>query len=157
MIGVGTLTAPLAIVAATVPQAPTALTRDDANTSKTQVAFTWSAPTDNGGVAVIDYSISWDQGTSTYVSLATGVTLSTYLKTGLLAGTTYKFKVSARNSIGTGSLSSEFSIVAATIPSTPAAPITTYDGLTDTVSIDFESPTDDGGLTVHGYVIKIQR
>ena len=147
------MTAPLAIVAATVPQAPSALTRDDANTSKTQVAFTWSAPTDNGGVAVIDYSISWDQGTSTYVSLATGVTLSTYLKTGLTAGTTYKFKVSARNSIGTGSLSSEFSIVAATVSSSPAPPTTTYDGVTDTVLIDFNPPADDGGLAVTGYII----
>ncbi len=79
----------------------------------------------------------------------------TYTKTGLSAGTTYKFKVSARNSIGTGSLSSEFTIVAATIPSTPASPTTTYDGITDTVTIDFNSPTDNGGLTITGYVIQI--
>jgi titin len=84
------------------------------------------------------------------------VTALTYTKTGLSAGTTYKFKVSARNSIGTGSLSSEFTIVAATIPSTPASPTTTYDGITDTVTIDFNSPTDNGGLTITGYVIQIQ-
>jgi titin len=84
------------------------------------------------------------------------LTSLTYTKTSLSAGATYKFKVSARNSIGTGSLSSEFTIVAATIPSTPAAPTTAYDGTTDTVTIDFNPPTDDGGLTITGYVIQIQ-
>ena len=81
------------------------------------------------------------------------MTALTYTKTGLSAGTTYKFKVLARNSIGTGLSSSEFTIVAATIPSTPASPITTYDGVTDTVTIDFNPPTDDGGLSIIGYVI----
>jgi hypothetical protein len=70
---------------------------------------------------------------------------------------TYKFKVSARNSIGSGLLSAEFTIVAATIPSTPAAPKSTYDGLSDSVTIDFNPPIDDGGLTITGYVIQIQR
>jgi hypothetical protein len=56
---------------------------------------------------------------------------TSYTKTGLSAGTTYKFKVSARNSIGTGFFSTEFTIVAATIPSAPEAPSTTYDGISD--------------------------
>jgi hypothetical protein len=90
------------------------------------------------------------------VSLVTEVTTLAYTKTSLSAGTTYKFKVSARNSIGTGILSSEFTIVAATIPSTPASPTTTYDGVTDTVTIDFNPPTDDGGLLITGYLIQIQ-
>ena len=77
----------------------------------------------------------------------------TYTKEGLSAGTTYKFKVSARNSIGTGALSSEFTIIAATIPYNIAAPTTTYDGASDSVTIDFNPPTDDGGLTITGYVI----
>ena len=77
----------------------------------------------------------------------------TYTKTGLSAGITYKFKVSARNLIGSGSLSTEFTIVAATIPYNIAAPTTTYDGASDSVTIDFNPPTDDGGLTITGYVI----
>ena len=93
IVGVGSLTSAFSIVAAVVPGVPTSLTRDNVNTTKTQVAFTWLAPADNGGIAIIDYSILWDQGTSTYVSLATGVTALTYTKTGLAAGTTYKFKV----------------------------------------------------------------
>ena len=34
---------------AVVPDAPAALTRDDALTDQTQVAFTWSAPENDGG------------------------------------------------------------------------------------------------------------
>jgi hypothetical protein len=45
--------------------------------------------------------------------------------------------------------------VAATIPSSPATPTTTYDGILDSVTIDFNPPTDDGGLTITGYLIQI--
>ena len=79
-----------------------------------------------------------------------------FTKVGLSAGQIYKFKVSTRNSIGIGALSSEFTIVAATIPSSPAAPSTAYDGVSDSVTIDFNPPTDDGGLTITGYLISIQ-
>lgn len=46
--------------AATVPDAPINLARDAANTSKTQLAITWSAGASNGGTVVIDYSVYWD-------------------------------------------------------------------------------------------------
>ena len=58
--GLGTESAEFLIIAATTPGTSTALTRDDVNTSQTQVAFTWSAPASNGGSAVIDYTIEWD-------------------------------------------------------------------------------------------------
>ncbi len=45
--------------------------------------------------------------------------------------------------------------MAATIPSTPVAPSTNYDGASDSVTIDFNPPTDDGGLTLTGYIIQI--
>ena len=40
-----------------VPDAPTALTRDDTLTDQTQVAFTWSVPENDGGSKIIDYSV----------------------------------------------------------------------------------------------------
>ena len=117
--GLGTESAEFSIIAATIPSLPLAMLRDDVNTSQTQVAFTWSAPASNGGSTVIDYTIMWDQGTGTYVQAASGITTTSYTKTGLTSGTTYNFKVQARNVIGVGSLTSAFSIVTATVPGIP--------------------------------------
>jgi hypothetical protein len=43
---------------ASVPSAPQSLTMDSQSTSS--VGFTWSAPSSNGGSAVLDYRVSWD-------------------------------------------------------------------------------------------------
>ena len=40
-----------------VPDAPASLTRNDSLTTTTEVAFSWDAPTDNGGEEVIDYTV----------------------------------------------------------------------------------------------------
>ncbi len=76
-----------------VPNASTALTRDEINTSSQQVVFTWVAPSSTGGAPILDYTIQWDQGTSTYVQTASGITALTFTKTEVTPGTTYKFKV----------------------------------------------------------------
>lgn len=48
------------VIAATTPDPPINLARDSVNTTKTQVAITWSAGPSNGGTVVIDYTIYWD-------------------------------------------------------------------------------------------------
>ena len=40
-----------------VPGAPASLTRNDDLTNTHEVAFSWEAPTDNGGEDVIDYTV----------------------------------------------------------------------------------------------------
>jgi titin len=130
------------------------LTRNDVNTSQTQVAFTWTAPASNGGSAVIDYTIELDQGTGTYVLTATGVTATSYTKTGLSSGTSYNFKVRARNIIGVGSLTSAFTIVAATVPSAPSA--LTRDSVNTSktqVAFTWTAPTQTGGVAIIDYTI----
>ena len=63
-----------------VPSASTALTRDEINTSSSQVVFTWVAPSSNGGAPIVDYTILWDQRISTFIKSATGITALTYTK-----------------------------------------------------------------------------
>jgi hypothetical protein len=46
------------------------LANNAAITSASVIALTWTPPAVNGGTAVIDYQVSWDQGGSTYVVLA---------------------------------------------------------------------------------------
>ena len=57
-----------------------------------------------------------DDNDGVYQEIATGVTSTSYTKTGLSAGAEYRFRVRARNNIGFSSYSSLFLIVAATIP-----------------------------------------
>ena len=65
-VGTSTLTSVVQIntsTNATVPDPPTALTKDIVNTNASQVALQWTAPTNNGGSPVIGYKIWWDAGT----------------------------------------------------------------------------------------------
>ena len=61
------------------PDAPTALTRSDAGTTKTQVAFSWSTPASDGGDTIVDYAVEMDANNDgVFSEVATGVTLTTY-------------------------------------------------------------------------------
>src|SRR5207302_6664675 len=90
--------------ASTIPAAPTSLV---ANTvSSSQINLSWSAPTNNGGSAITGYKIDRStDGGSTWSNLvsSTESTATTYSNTGLASGTTYTYRVSAINGIGTSS------------------------------------------------------
>ena len=38
------------------------MTRDDANTSTTQVTFSWTEPSNTGGAPILDYTVLMDLG-----------------------------------------------------------------------------------------------
>ena len=100
--------------APTAPGAPTALMAD--GSSETQIDLSWTAPADNGGATISGYRIevSADGGTTwTDLDANTGTTGTTYSHTGLAAGTTRDYRVSAINSVGTGAASDS---VSATTP-----------------------------------------
>jgi hypothetical protein len=56
-----------------VPDAPVNLTNDPTTTSDTVIKFTWDDGSSNGGTPVIDYIVSYDQGTDNLIVLETGV------------------------------------------------------------------------------------
>jgi hypothetical protein len=96
-----------------VPDAPTNLLKTVETSSKTQISFTWDAPASDGGETIIDYRVSYNQATSTYVVLES-VADTTYTTTvALIAGQTYTFYVEARNSVGFSVVSAPISILAA--------------------------------------------
>ena len=98
------------------PTAPLQVTGASATAGNNQVALSWSAP-DSGGSAITDYVIEQlDSDGSTWNTLTDGVSTSTsFTVTGLTNGTSYSFRVSAKNTIGTGTVSS-------TVSATPAVP-----------------------------------
>lgn len=97
----------------TVPGAPTGLT---ATAGNAQAVLAWTAPASNGGTAITDYLIEYQPAGGSFTpfshtaSTAVGATV-----TGLTNGTVYTFRVSAINSVGTGTASG-------TATATPAPP-----------------------------------
>ena len=64
---------PYSVLAATVPSAPSGFVRNNFLTTKTQVAFSWTVPSSNGGTPVLDYTVEMDENNDgVYSVVATG-------------------------------------------------------------------------------------
>jgi hypothetical protein len=74
------------------PSAPLNPINDPTVTTGYKVGLKWSAPSDNGGAAVIDYAV-WTYSTvsSAWVQLATAITSLSYTAINLTPGTTYQY------------------------------------------------------------------
>ncbi|HZS74510.1 MAG TPA: fibronectin type III domain-containing protein [Candidatus Nitrosotalea sp.] len=91
-------------VAVTAPQPPTNLSAT--TTSSSQINLSWTAPANNGGSAITGYQIerSTDAGSTwNTISSNTGSAATTFSDTGLAQNTSYTYRVSAINSVGTSS------------------------------------------------------
>jgi hypothetical protein len=85
-----------AIITATVPQAPTAVSASRGNG---EVLVSWSPPSSDGGAAITGYDITGEPGD--LFATASGAA-SSLTMTGLSNGTTYTFSVTAHNAVGSG-------------------------------------------------------
>ncbi len=136
-----------------VSSPPTGLVATAASSS--QINLSWSAPTNNGGSTITGYEIerSTDGGItwSTIVS-NTGSTSTAYSDTGLAASTTYTYRVSAINSVGTSSLSNITS--ATTLSSSSSSNYSLskiQSGLVASDSLTNETTTQQQLLSNHQY------
>lgn len=95
--------------AATVPGVPTSLV---ASVTTTTATLTWVAPASNGGTPITDYVIDYRTGAAAFATFTDGVSTGlTATVTGLTTGTTYDFRVYAKNTVGN---SATFASVSAT-------------------------------------------
>ena len=108
-------------VITTNPDAPVSLANVALVTDASKIGLTWSAGASNGGTPVIDYRISWDQGTNSYIILVSGITTTTFTTiVPLTPNASYKFKVESRNAFGfSTTFSNEATIRAASLPDAP--------------------------------------
>ena len=101
------------------PEAPTGLMA--AENGQTRIDLSWSAPSSDGGSAITGYRIEVSEDRTDWSDLVvnTGSTATSYSHTGLTAGSTRHYRVSAINSAGTGPPSN---IATGTTPPEPTTP-----------------------------------
>ncbi len=105
------------------PGAPTGLTAT--NVGNRTISLSWSAPTTPGDPPLNDYRIEVRQQGGSWTTFTEGVsTATTATVTGLTAGTTHEFQVTALHSLGTGGTSS----VASATPDATWTPATLSTG-----------------------------
>ncbi|MDE0231844.1 MAG: fibronectin type III domain-containing protein [bacterium] len=124
------------------------------------VAVEWSPPTDEGGSSITGYLIRWKRATrATYSdSRLAGAAARSIEITGLLPATQYDVSVAAVSDVGEGGAA----IVRATTldppPGAPGAPqnVSAVGG-DESVAVEWSPPTDEGGSSITGYLIRWKR
>ncbi len=144
-------------VTVTQPDAPTGLSATASG--RTAINLSWTAPSNDGGAAITGYQIelSTDAGSNwSDLEANTGTTSTTYTHTGLLPATTYHYRISAINSVGTGNPSNidHATTDAASAPDAPTGLTATASGRT-AINLSWTAPSDDGGGAITGYQIEL--
>ena len=108
---------PVVALPGAIASAPTA------TASPGQIVLSWSAPASNGGAAITDYTIEYStDGGATWQTYADGTSAATTATlTGLTSGASYTFKISATNSLGSGTASTVSTAAVAQPATAPAA------------------------------------
>ena len=120
-----------------------------------QVALAWTAPTNDGGAAVTDYTVQYrtTAGPGSWTTFTHSVSTATTINvTGLTNGTGYDFQVAAVNVAGTGTYSNALSATPAVVPGAPTLNTATP-GNTQ-VALAWTAPASNGGSALTDYTIQ---
>jgi hypothetical protein len=133
---------------ASAPGAPTSVVGTRPSPSTATITFT--GPTDNGGAAIIDYTVNCTAPGGAEVSTVTSTSPASV--TGLTTTASYTCTVRARNLAGTGPASSSVFLAAGAPPGAPTinTAAVTFDDDRDAI-IRFTAPTSDGGAPITSY------
>ena len=125
----------------------------------TTINLSWEAPVSDGGVTISGYRVESSTDGETWTELASSVTGLEHAHTGLTLETTYRYRISARNSIGLGTPSDTTSVTALETVVAPGAPqnVTAVSGGRHTIELSWDLPASDGGASVTGYKIEHSR
>ena len=116
-----------------------------------QATVSWTPPASNGGSAITNYVVTPFIGAVAQASTEVGNVTTTPI-TGLTNGTSYTFKVAAKNAIGTGVQSTASNAVTpATLPGAPTGVSAVAGNAQATVS--WTPPASNGGSAITNYVV----
>ena len=137
--------------AAVVTSAPSEVQNLAATAGSGQVLLTWDLPNSDGNSAITDYVVQFKVGSS-YVPFVDGVsTARSALVTGLTNGTTYLFRVAAKNAVGLSPFAVAVSAVPADVPGESSGLAVSLSG-TDAF-IAWQAPISNGGSAITDYVV----
>ncbi|MCU1357537.1 MAG: fibronectin type protein [Acidimicrobiales bacterium] len=136
------------VTLAAPPGAPTIANATPGNGAST---VSWAAPSSNGGSAITGYVVTPYIGSSAQAPKTFNSTATSQLVTGLANGTTYTFKVAAKNAAGTGSQSAESIAVTAGAPSHPAFQSAAPGN--GSAKVAWLAPSNTWGSPITGYVV----
>ena len=162
--GTGTGTGPWTTTASATPAGPPGQPRSVTLTAgDTEIAVSWTAPSDDGGSAITDYDVRYKLNSATinintpWITTHdfTGTGTSTTL-TGLVNGSAYDVQVRASNAgtgTGTGTGTGPWTTTASATPEGPPGPpqnVTLTAGDTE-IAVSWTAPIDDGGSLIIDY------
>ena len=136
----------------TAADAPTSLVATPGNS---QVTLNWVSPTNTGGFAITGYRIetSTDGVTWTAAIANTGTNALTAIVTGLVNGTSYRFRLAALTGAGTGTMATP---AIATPFGVPSAPRTFVGVSADAgVVLTWTAPASNGGSVITDYRVDV--
>ena len=116
-----------------------------------ECAVSWVAPTNFGYSDITGYKVEYAASPYNTWSVATAsVNSLTYTVTGLTNGTSYKFRVSVINGIGTSSPTESSIATPQALPPDPPTSLTVLGGEQQFTG-SWTAPTNDGGAAITGY------
>jgi fibronectin type 3 domain-containing protein len=148
-IGESALSGELNATPVTTPSAPTL---NSATAGTSSVALAWTAPSSTGGTAISGYKVYRSTTSGTETLLTTLGNVTNWTDTGLTAGVTYYYQLTALNSVGESGRSAEKNATptsAATIPGAPT--LSSASAGNATVSLTWNAPTSNGGSAITNY------
>ena len=138
------------------PTAPSTPVLTATASSSSAINLTWTAAAANGSALTgytVEYKLSSDIN---YTSSSVGASVTTQSFTGLAAGTSYDFRVSATNGVGTGTAGSATKSTLGTAPGTPTGLATTSVGST-TVGLTWVAPASVGTSPITSYLVEFKK
>jgi len=121
----------------------------------TKIKISWREGASNGGSTILDYFVFFAEASGEFIELAKGLTLTEYTTAvPLKPGSTYTFKVKARNRLGESDFSKPIEVLAARVPDAPKPPhnlnqITNV----DKIGLSWSTSYYDGGSPILDYTI----
>lgn len=138
-------------IAAEKPGPPLALT--SGTITDTSVELFWQPPSFTGG-QLLYYEVQWGEGTNFDSSalVEEWLTPHTYTVGDLTRGTSYAFRVVAKNE-GGGTPSATAYFTTRNVPATPPAP-TRSSSTSTSIKVNWAAPASDGGYPINGWKVQ---